>query len=44
MNRLMQFFQFAHLPPPLATISGPCCDLALAMDASLPEGAEKKDA
>lgn len=41
MNRLLQFFSYEHLPPNLQPISRKCCELASAMDAMLPEGAEK---
>jgi hypothetical protein len=41
-NRLLQFFDFDHLPPHLREISRPCCALANEMDMRLPEGAEKQ--
>ena len=41
MNRLMQFFTFAHLPANLQTVSKPCGELAKLMDDTLPETAEK---
>ena len=41
MNRLMQFFQYAHLPPHLAEISRPFGELAQLLDDGLPENAEK---
>lgn len=41
MNRLMQFFKFAHLPPHLQEPSKSCADLAAKIDETLPEGAEK---
>jgi hypothetical protein len=36
-NDLLRFFTFAHLQE----VSRPICELALQMDASLPDGAEK---
>ncbi len=41
MNRLMQFFTFAHLPPDLRKTSEACAELAKKMDETLPETAEK---
>lgn len=41
MNRLLQFFKYAHLPSHLQEPSASCCKLAEEMDASLPESAEK---
>jgi len=40
-NRLMQFFQFAHLPEHLQNISRPVALLADLMDKTLPDNAEK---
>ena len=41
MNRLMQFFKFAHLPAHLQEPSRSCTELAQKMDETLPETAEK---
>ncbi len=41
MNKLMKFFEFAHLPENLQAVSRPCGELAAAMDAALDESAEK---
>lgn len=41
MNRMLKWFRFAHLPAHLQQVSAPCFDLAQAMDAALPESAEK---
>lgn len=41
MNRLLKWFAFAHLPSDLQGVSSPCHDLAVLMDAELPESAEK---
>jgi ferritin-like protein len=40
-NRLMQFFEYAHLPPHLQAPSKAFCELARTMDAQLPNNAEK---
>lgn len=40
-NRMMKWFEFAHLPADLRAVSKPCADLAALIDATLPEGAEK---
>jgi hypothetical protein len=40
-NRLMKWFEFAHLPERLQVISQPLAKLAAHLDASLPEGPEK---
>lgn len=40
-NRLMQFFQYAHLPAHLQEPSKSCAELAERMDCALDEGAEK---
>lgn len=40
-NRLMRWFEYAHLPPALQKISAPIGELAGIMDAVLPEGPEK---
>lgn len=39
-NRLLRWFEYKHLPADLQAVSAPCHDLAHAMDARLPEGAE----
>ena len=40
-NRMMQWFVFDHLKEPLESISSSCHSLALIMDETLAEGAEK---
>ena len=39
-NRLLKYFEHAHLPPHLQAVSQPCGDLAREMDGKLPECAE----
>lgn len=39
-NKLLQFFEYDHLPPHLQAISKPFGDLARHIDATLPENAE----
>lgn len=41
MNRLMQFFTYAHLPNGLQPMSKPVCDVATYYDAMLVESPEK---
>lgn len=36
-----KFFSYEHLPPPLADISRPICELAREMNETLPDGEEK---
>lgn len=38
---IMRFFEYAHLPPHLQTVSKPIGDVAKLFDESLPDGAEK---
>lgn len=38
---IMEFFKYEHLPDRLKAISKPICDLAIQMDETLPESAEK---
>ncbi|MFZ2452580.1 MAG: hypothetical protein WAW36_18895 [Methylovulum miyakonense] len=38
---IMKFFQYEHLPEHLQEISKPIGDLAMQMDGTLPDGAEK---
>ncbi len=38
---LLQFFEFAHLPPALAAVSGRFCDLAYSVVALLPRNPER---
>jgi len=38
---LMQFFSYDHLPKHLQEVSKPFCDLALAMEETLPSNPEK---
>lgn len=40
-NPIMKYFEFAHLPEKLQAVSRPIGEVAQAMDASLPDGAEK---
>jgi hypothetical protein len=40
-NRLMQFFEFAHLPLDLQQVSGMFGELAKWIDQTLPDNAEK---
>ena len=40
-ERLLAFFQFAHLPPRLQHISLPFCALAVELEHLLPAGSEK---
>ncbi len=37
---IARFFEYAHLPPHLQEISGPCSDLADQMIGALPDGPE----
>jgi hypothetical protein len=41
---LIQFFQYAHLPPQLQTVSKPFCELAEHIDGTLFENPEKTTA
>lgn len=41
MHTLLQFFGYKHLPPSLQEVSRPFGDLAIEMDALLPENPEK---
>jgi hypothetical protein len=38
---ILKYFEFAHLPPHLAPVSGDVYGLACTMDANLPDGPEK---
>lgn len=38
---IMKYFEYAHLPENLQTVSKPIGELAMAMDSSLPDCAEK---
>jgi len=40
-DHIMQFFAFAHLPPHLAAVSAPFCDLANKIVAELPRNPER---
>jgi hypothetical protein len=40
-NTLMQFFEFAHLPPQLQAVSKPFCELASQVNSTLPDNPEK---
>lgn len=41
ISPIMEFFKYEHLPERLKAISKPICDLAIQMDETLPESAEK---
>jgi ferritin-like protein len=41
-QRLLKFFQFAHLPKELQPFSAPFWDVACSMQATLPDGPEKE--
>jgi hypothetical protein len=41
MNPILKYFAYEHLPPRLQEVSKPLCELAQAMNAQLPDGAEK---
>lgn len=43
-NRLMQFFTYEHLPPPLQSVSRAFAGLAHDVDLHLPDNAEKTTA
>lgn len=38
---IMKFFDYHHLPDHLQVVSKPICDLAVYLDKTLPDGAEK---
>ena len=38
---ILQFFSYAHLPPNLASVSKPFCDLAEHIVATVPRNAER---
>jgi len=38
---ILQFFTYAHLPPNLAKVSAPFCELALSVEKDLPRNAER---
>lgn len=40
-DRMLQFFEFAHLPPHLAAVSGDFCNLAHSICATLPSNPER---
>lgn len=40
-NPIMKYFGYEHLPPALQEVSKPICELAIIMDAGLPDGPEK---
>lgn len=40
-NKLLQFFNYDHLPPNLQEISKPFCELAKHIDANIPQNAEQ---
>ena len=39
---ILDYFQFAHLPEPLRSVSQPLCELACDMERKLPDGPEKE--
>jgi len=41
MNKLMQFFEYKHLPTHLQEVSKPFCELAEHINTSLPDNPEK---
>lgn len=41
VNPLLRYFAYSHLPQHLQEVSRPIGELAEAMDANLPDGAEK---
>lgn len=41
MEPIMQFFEFGHLPPHLAEVSRPFCELATHIVATLPRNPER---
>jgi len=41
MDRMEQFFRFAHLPPHLQEVSKPFCELAQHVIATLPSNPER---
>lgn len=41
MDRIMQFFQYGHLPTHLAPISAECCKLAKWIEDHLPQNPER---
>lgn len=41
MNKLLKWFDFAHLPKDLQVVSAKCFELASSIDALLPDSAEK---
>lgn len=42
MNRMIRWFENPNLPPHLQSIMNQCRNLAVDMDAALPDGAEKQ--
>ncbi len=40
-NPIMEFFEYAHLPPYLLEVSKPICDMAKKLNEDLPDCAEK---
>jgi hypothetical protein len=40
-NKIMKFFEYAHLPEKLQAVSKPFCDLAKHIDRTVPGGPEK---
>ena len=41
MEHILQFFEYAHLPPALQTVSAPFCALAQAIARDLPRNPER---
>lgn len=40
-ERMLRFFEYAHLPPHLQAVSGPFCDLARQVVSDLPANPER---
>lgn len=40
-DRMLQFFKYEHLPPHLAKVSQPFCELAVWITENLPSNAER---
>lgn len=38
---ILKYFAYAHLPKNLQQVSKPICEMAIALDATLPDSAEK---
>jgi hypothetical protein len=40
-SAILKYFEYAHLPSPLAEVSQPICELAEHFDSAIPDSAEK---